>query len=179
MLENIESSFFIKILFFQINEEKKLKIVKYNKTLQNLLDIKLINYKIFSGKYIIYEKDGKGKEYNYFNNELLFEGTYLNGKRNGKGKEYDKDGNLIFEGEYLNGKRWTGTVYLDDGCINELVDGKGIMEEIDKEFDFIKYKGEYLNGEKNGKGKEYTQDGDLFFEGEYIKEKNGMEKDFS
>ena len=29
------------------------------------------------------------------------------------------------------------------------------------------FEGEYLNGEKNGKGKEYCPDGELFFEGEY------------
>ena len=33
-----------------------------------------------------------------------FEGEYLNGKRNGKGKEYSYwNGNLQFEGEYLSG----------------------------------------------------------------------------
>ena len=46
------------------------------------MKISLINYKIFSGKYIIYEQNGKGKEYNY-------------------------DGELIFEGEFVNrGKKW-------------------------------------------------------------------------
>ena len=29
------------------------------------MDIKLINYKIMSGKYIIYEQNGKGKEIDY------------------------------------------------------------------------------------------------------------------
>jgi len=27
------------------------------------------------------EKNGKGKEYNYYNGELMFEGKYLNEKR--------------------------------------------------------------------------------------------------
>ena len=31
------------------------------------------------------------------------------------------------------------------------------------------YEGEYLNGKKNGKGKEYYENGELRFEGEYIK----------
>ena len=55
------------------------------------MNINLINYKIFSGRYIIYEEKGKGKEYD---NEdyLIFEGEYLNGKKNGKAKEYDKNG---------------------------------------------------------------------------------------
>ena len=32
------------------------------------------------------------------------------------------------------------------------------------------FEGEYKNGKRNGKGKEYSTDGDLIFEGEY---KNG------
>ena len=32
----------------------------------------------------------------------------------------------------------------------------------------IKYEGEYLNGKRNGKGKEYYHDGILKFEGEYL-----------
>ena len=30
------------------------------------------------------------------------------------------------------------------------------------------YDGEYLNGLKNGKGKEYDYEGNLIFEGEYL-----------
>ena len=75
--------------------------------------------------------DGKGKEYNYYNGELMFEGEYLNGKRNGKGKEYYDYGKLIFEGEYLNGERWNGKgkVY---------VDYNGELE----------FEGKYLNGKR-------------------------------
>ena len=36
------------------------------------------------------------------------------------------------------------------------------------------YEGEYLNGEKNGKGKEYYDNGQIKFEGEYLNgKKNG------
>ena len=104
MLENIKACFFVKKIFSFIIERKKLKIIKYNKNLQNIIDINLINYKFFSGRYIEFEADGKGKEYDGYNDELSFEGEYLNGKRNGKGKEY-YNGELSFEGEYLNGKR--------------------------------------------------------------------------
>ena len=39
------------------------------------------------------------------------------------------------------------------------------------------YEGEYVNGKRNGKGKEYYDDGALEFEGEYINGKrNGKEK---
>ena len=104
MLEKIKSKYFIRRLFVLADEKDKLDIIKYNKNMQNVLDISLINYKIFSKRYIIYGKNGKGKEYNWYG-ELIFEGEYLNRKRNGKGKEYDEYGNLMFEGEYLNGKR--------------------------------------------------------------------------
>ena len=36
----------------------------------------------------------------------------------------------------------------------------------------LKFEGEYVNGERNGKGKEYFKN-ELIFEGEYLNEKNG------
>jgi len=39
------------------------------------------------------------------------------------------------------------------------------------------FEGEYLNGKRNGKGKEYYVNGKLIFEGEYLNgERNGKEK---
>ena len=40
------------------------------------------------------------------------------------------------------------------------------------------FKGEYLNGEKNEKGKEYNSYGDLLFEGEYYKGKKWTGKGY-
>ena len=90
MLKKSKSIYFIKKLFTFVYEKTKLDLIKYNKHFQNLIDIKLINYKFYKGKYIVYETKGKGKE--YFYGELSFEGEYLNGKRNGKGKEYYENG---------------------------------------------------------------------------------------
>ena len=43
----------------------------------------------------------------------------------------------------------------------------------------IKYEGEYLNGKRNGKGKEYNYKGILKFEGEYLNgERNGKGKEY-
>ena len=170
MLDNIKSSFFKHILFHHLNIKRKLRIIKYNKSLQHLLNVKFIEYKIFSEKYIIFGKNGKGKEYDRLRDKLMYEGEFKNGKRNGKGKEFfitgkiegnlinysSEDDLLIFEGEYINGER--------NGKGNEYyADGK------------IKFEGEYKNGERNGKGKKYyytnTQ---LEFEGEY---KNGEKWD--
>ena len=105
MLENSKSIYFIKKLFTFVDEKTKSDIIKYNKNMQNIMDINLINYKFYSKKYIIYEENGKGKEYNGYDDSVKFEGEYLNGKRNGKGKEYNGYYELINEGEYLNGKR--------------------------------------------------------------------------
>ena len=86
MLEYIKSLFILKKLFSFLNEEIKLKIIKYNNTIQSKLNIILADYKMLSGKYIIYESNKKAKEYNIFNDELLFEGEYLNGKKMEKEK---------------------------------------------------------------------------------------------
>ena len=50
--------------------------------------------------------------------------------------------------------------------LNGRRNGKGKEYDI-LGFDLI-YEGGYLNGEKNGKGKEYYSDGNLKYEGEYL-----------
>ena len=192
MYERLNGSFFLKVLFSHITEGQKLKIAKYNKSLQETLERRLIHYKNFSQRYIINQSNGKGKEFNGFNDELLYEGDYKNGERNGKGKEYYKDGKLKFEGEYKNGKRnGKGKEYLDNKIIKyegeylngkkwngkgydnhnkvayELKNGNWFLKEYNYKGELI-FEGEYLNGEKNGKGKEYNDKGELIFEGEYL-----------
>ena len=153
--KSIKSLYIIKYIFSFIDETKKFSIVNYNKNLQKILNIDIEYYKIISGKYKIYEKDGMGKEFILGTNILIFEGEYKTGKRNGKGKEYYENGNLKFEGEYLN----------------DVKNGKGKEYKIDGELIF---EGEYLNGKRwNGKGKEYSLVHGLKFEGEYV---NGKKK---
>ena len=160
MLKKIRSNIISKKVFAYINEYKILKIIKYNKYIQKKLGIDIINYKLYQGKYIIYESKIKGKEYD-FNNNLIYEGEYLNGEKNRRGKEYKYE-KLIFEGEYLNGKR----------------NGKG------KEYNYdghLIFEGEYLNGERNGKGKEYKiihYQNKIIFDGEYLKGKKWSGKEF-
>ena len=170
-----------------MDEKQKLKIVKYNKTFQNYTNIHLTNYKFFTGKYIIYESNGKGKEYDGSSDNLIFEGEYLNGERNGKGKEYYGD-KVVFEGEYLNGKRngkgkyyYYNMIYeeeylngvlmskkIHDDINNIIIEFKNDNENTEEEHyhqrgygDCVKviFDGEYLNGKRNGKGKEYYDDG--------------------
>ena len=180
MLNKIKSSFMLKEVASYIDEKIKLDLFKYNKTIQNKLDINIINYKEFGGKYKIGDKNGKGKEYNGHYDTLIFEGEYLNGRRNGKGKEYHYfRGRLEFEGEYLNGKRngngieyywdckkkfegeykngnmWTGKLYdYENNIIYEIKNGKGIYKGFNDDNRLI-FEGEHLNGERNGKGKEF------------------------
>ena len=179
MLKNVKSSFITKRIILNIDEKRKLKMLKYCKSIKNKVGIDLINYKLFQGKYIIYEEKGKGKEYDD-NNRLIYEGEYLNGERNGKGKEYNKRGILIFEGEFKKGKRWDGYGYDPRYCYSydyQLKNGKGYVKEYHDYDVYKKYEGEYLNGERNGKGKEYKYDDsdyysnnscNVIFEGEYL-----------
>ena len=77
----------LKKIFHILIHKIKFNLVVYNKSLQNKLGLNIIDFKRYSGRYIIIEKNGKGKEYNGYNDKLLFEGEYIKGKRNGKGKE--------------------------------------------------------------------------------------------
>ena len=80
MLERIKSRFFAKILFSYLDEKKKLKLVRYNKSLQKNLAISSNYYLHFNGRYIIYESNGKGKEYSQ-NGELIYEVNFYSVKR--------------------------------------------------------------------------------------------------
>ena len=172
MLENIKSIFFIKELFLSyISEKRRMDIIKYNKGLQNQLKLTIFEYKLFSGKYIIYEENGKGKEYLMKDDEFIFKGEYLDGKRNGQGREYEYS-QLIFIGEYLYGKRnGKGKEYFCDKLKFEGEYANGKRNGKGKEYNFMNgeiiFEGEYLNGKRNGKGKEY-EDHQLIFEGEYL-----------
>ena len=154
-------------------------------------EIEYLNGKKWNGKgYDINNKliyvlnNGKGnniKKY-YYEGKIKFEGKYLNGKKNGKGKEfYENDKSIIkFEGEYLNGKKWTGTGYDYNGKqVYTIKNGEGYIKyyyygKIAQHFEF---EGEFKNGEKNGKGKEYGYLERLTFEGEYLNgKKNGKGK---
>jgi len=155
----------------------------------------------FEGEYLYGKKNGKGKEY-YENGNIEYEGDYLNGKRSGNGKENYKDGTLRFEGEYLYGfklkgklylkekleyegeflynKKWNGKGYDENGnIIYELINGNGYVKEYYDEGK-LKFEGQYLNGKKTGKGKEYNSyNYKLEFEGEYLDGKrNGKGKEY-
>jgi len=205
MINEIKSSYTLKELFNYINDKGKFNLIVYNKKIQNILGLNILDFRRFSGRYMIGERNGKGKEYND-KDQLIFEGEYKNGKRNGKGKEYDEEGNLIYEGDYLNGKKsGKGKEYSNIGrtlyegeYLNGKRNGKGYEYYDCYEKDKFKFIGEYLNGKewngngydmknnityeiKNGNGnvKEYDSSGRLRFEGLYMNGlKNGKGKDY-
>ena len=172
MLDKIKSLFILKKFFNHVSEKIKLNLLVHHKILQNKLNIKIIDYKRISERYIIYERKGKGKEYDCYNDKLIYDGEYLNRKRHGLGKEYNKEGYIIFEGEYLNGKyNGKGKEYYNNKLIfeGEFLNGKRNGKGIEyNNYGNLKYDGEYLNGKYNGKGKEYNKEGKIIYDGYYF-----------
>ena len=81
MLNQIKCSYLKKIIFYYLNEKVKLKLVKYNKKLQDLIGISLHNYRILIEKYIIYEEGHNAKIYDGIFSSLLFEGKIIKGQK--------------------------------------------------------------------------------------------------
>ena len=112
-------------------------------------------------EYINSEKNGKGKKY-YSDGTIEFEGDYLYDHKI-KGKKYYENGKLEFEGCYLFDKKFNGKAYDFEGnLICELINGTGKIKEY-TDFGQILFEGEYLNGKKSGIGKEYRNNGKLLF----------------
>ena len=86
--KGIKSEYILKIILYNLDEKKKLYLVRYNKYYSRLLGITTEQYKNLSGRIKIGGINGYGKEYELKYMHLIFKGFYLNGKRNGKGKEY-------------------------------------------------------------------------------------------
>ena len=175
LILKIKSKYILAELFDFIQEKHKLKIISYNKEIQNVLNISLNNYRQISGRYIVLERNhGIGKEYLNDDNILIFEGEYKNMIRNGKGKEFYKNGKVQFEGEYLNGKRWKGTIYNYAGVKEfEIENGTGRIREYTINGVVI-YEGDIINGNREGYGEEYYH-GKLEYQGIFMKGKREVE----
>ena len=77
----------------------------------------------------------------------------------------------MFKGEYYNGKRWNGVIYNYDGIKEcEIKYGKGIIKEYNTKGELI-FKGQYINGLRNGEGEEYYDSKNVIFKGNYL---NGL-----
>ena len=89
MLQKIRANLIIKNIFLNLKENIKLILLRYNKRIQQRININLIDYRRCSGRYIIFEENGRGKEYNSYTDQLLYDGEYL------KGKKMEKEKNII------------------------------------------------------------------------------------
>jgi len=149
-LQCIESKIILKVIFKHLRKIQYLDIIRYNKKLQNIIGINILDYQKEGNKIKIGERNGIGEEREKYTNILLFKGKYLDGKKNGEGIEYYQNGAVKFKGKYFQGN---------------IIEGKG-----------YDYEGkEYLIIDKDGKGKEYNIFGNLIFEGEYFNGRKGME----
>ena len=175
MFANIKSSLILKIIFSSLKSINCLKIIRYNKFLQNKLSKNINSYKELSPVYRIIDKNGNVKEYYKKSNELIFEGKLKNGKWNGFGKKYF-DSQLIFEGKIKNGK-WNGfgKMYYNCKSIFEGIflngkewEGKGTIYYYNESINhFEKYIGNISEGKMNGEGKKFSEYGRYVFE-EYL-----------
>jgi len=113
--KSIKSKYILEEIFSFLERKRIFKIIIYNKYLQHTYKINIKDYKKMSGKYKVGKKNGRGREFELYTNNLIFEGKYFKGKRDGKGKEYYDNGQLKFKGEYLKGKRdGKGKEYYDN-----------------------------------------------------------------
>ena len=120
----------------------------------------------------------------------MFEGEYKNDFKE-SGNEYYFKGNLYFKGEYKSGEKWNGEGFDENGkVIFKINNVKGFIKEYSyyinckygkvDEYNYLKYEGKYLNGDKHGKGKEYNREEKIIFEGEYLNgEKYGKRKEYN
>ncbi len=168
--EKIKCVYIVEIIFNHLEDNKKLNIMKYNKYLQDRLNIDIDDYKKVSGRYITYV----GNEYDTTNKKLLYIGEYMNGERNGKGKEFDGKGNLIYFGKFKNGKRHGKGREFSDINRKLTLHSDGLYYNMGEKV----FEGEFKNGKKNGKGEEYYK-GKLIFKGVYLNGKrNGKGTEF-
>ena len=66
----------------------------------------------------------------------------------------------------MNNKKWNGKGYDNLQIISyEIKNGKGFVKEFN-ELNWLIFEGEYINGERNGKGKVHGKYGEFLFEGE-------------
>ena len=129
---------------------------------------------IFEGEF----KDGKRYNGIGYNNISQFD--YINGNIEGKVVTYDYEKHELFEGEYKDGEKYNGKLrtYFDSinyelkgefEIKNGKYDGNGILYY--EFFGYIKYIGEFKDGMKEGFGKEYDKQGNIIYQGKYVKGK--------
>lgn len=129
-----------------------------------------------------YDKKGKTQgdwKWYYESGKLLREEIYSNGLRNGIMTEYTEEGKIITQGEYVDDMR-EGLWFYETPIYKEV--GRYTLDKPDslwKRFYMpkgnLRYVGNYLNGDQDGKHSWFYADGKKMIEGEYqggMKEKD-------
>ena len=169
---------------YDINGNKVYEIKKGKGKVKEFFDDGVLK---FEGEYCNGERNGQGKRYDY-EGEILFEGIYLNGEKwTGKGKEYHTDHDKVDDTDenpfkdidlFSIGKRKQkkdNEYGFMSNFFESAFKNKNLTSLTKKQFGLtreekiLKFEGEYLNGQK--KGKEYNQEGDLIYEGEFLYDK--------
>ena len=83
--------------------------------------------------------------------------------------KYKLRGASAFSDDHLTTKSYSSITKIN--AVEDYLSGKGSITEYDYNSNLLKFKGNYLNGERNGTGIEYDTFGNLKFKGEYL---NGL-----
>jgi uncharacterized protein len=114
-----------------------------------------------TGKWLWYHENGK----------VLIDENYKGGKREGVFSEYDTDGNIITQGEYLDGLKegkWIYQLkdYREEGNYKQdNRDSVWVHYFVGK--NQTKYKGNFIDGEADGKHTMYYENGNIWYEGKF------------
>lgn len=131
----------------------------------------------YEGEYADDRKHGKGKL--TWNDGDVYEGDFAGGQRTGKGKYTWHDGDVC-EGDFVDGQPVKGTlhnaagvlvgIYTDGKCqpvISEEPQAAPAAPQIRKLFSDGVYEGDFVNGQRTGKGKFTWNNGDVY-EGDFV-----------
>ena len=88
--ESVKSKYIQELIISFLNETYKLDLIRYNKKLQNILEININTYKEKSQSLKIGKRDGYCRIYDLYTMALKFEGEYKNGKKMEKEKNFIK-----------------------------------------------------------------------------------------
>ena len=97
ILESLKSDYFLQKLYDIMPKKKKLEIVKYNKKVQNRLDLGIKDYKEYSETYssieieIIPTKDKYGRFIHFNRNDRLYYHIYFNDNKEEIKNKYEID----------------------------------------------------------------------------------------